>query len=92
MSRKSRAKPPKRYGIKASAVAGGFAMCVAPEQNMLFRRDCGGRVEIDEDGFHMWVQTETHVIDFHVAVIRRGIQGRAAGVDHTLADVQKRLT
>ncbi|MEG3174553.1 DUF2026 family protein [Sphingomonas sp. ZB1N12] len=54
----------KHYGIKASAVAGGFGLCVEPEKNMLFGRDGGGRVEFDEDGFHMWVQTKTHAVDF----------------------------
>jgi hypothetical protein len=71
----------KHYGIKASAVAGGFAMCVAPERNMLFGRDGGGRVEIDEDGFHMWVQTETHVIDFMSPLY-----------DEAFRDVQQEMT
>ena len=54
----------KHYKIPARAVAGGFALCVEPGKNMLFGRDGGGIVHFDEDGFHMWVQTETHVIDF----------------------------
>jgi hypothetical protein len=58
----------KHYKIPARAVAGGFAMCVEPEKNMFFGRDGdsdgGGVVEFDEDGFHMWVQTENYIIDF----------------------------
>lgn len=54
----------KHYKIPARAIAGGFAMCVEPEKNIFFGRDGGGTVEFDENGFHMWVQTETHVIDF----------------------------
>lgn len=54
----------KHYKIPARAVAGGFALCVEPEKVVFFGRDGGGEVEFDEEGFHMWVQTETHVIDF----------------------------
>lgn len=54
----------KHYKTPARAVAGGFALCVEPGKNMLFGRNGGGVVEFDEGGFHMWFQTETHVIDF----------------------------
>lgn len=54
----------KHYGMKARAVAGGFAMCVEPEKNIFFGRDAGGRIELDTDAFHMWIQTPTHIIDF----------------------------
>lgn len=54
----------KHYNIKSRAVAGGFAMCVEPEKNLIFGRDAGGRVEMDTDAFHMWIQTPTHIIDF----------------------------
>ena len=39
-------------------------MCVEPEKNLIFGRDAGGRVEMDSDAFHMWIQTPTHIIDF----------------------------
>lgn len=54
----------KHYNIKSRAVAGGFAMCVEPEKNLFFGRDAGGRLEMDTDAFHMWIQTPTHIIDF----------------------------
>lgn len=54
----------KHYGMKARAVAGGFAMCVEPGKNLFFGRDAGGRIELDTDAFHMWIQTPTHIIDF----------------------------
>jgi hypothetical protein len=64
----------KHYKIPAQAVAGGFAMCVEPDKNMFFGRDGGGIFEIDEDGFHMWVQTETHVIDFMSPLYQEAFQ------------------
>lgn len=54
-----------RYRIPATAVAGNFALCVSDEPKVaFFGRDEDGRMVADSDGFHMWVQTETHVIDF----------------------------
>jgi hypothetical protein len=94
----------KHYKIPARAVAGGFAICVEPEKNMFFGRDGGGTVEFDEDGFHMWVQTETHIIDFmsplyeeafqdvkqNVGVPRRMFQKRLADEAPSLGRVDKR--
>lgn len=54
----------KHYGIRARAVAGGFAICVEPGKNLVFGRDASGRIELDIDAFHMWVETPTHIIDF----------------------------
>ena len=65
----------KHYKIKARAVAGGFAMCVGSEKNMFFGRDGGGVVEFDEDGFHMWVQTETHIFDFMSPLYQEAFHG-----------------
>ena len=64
----------KHYKIPARAVAGGFAMCVEPEKNMFFGRDGGGAFEFDEDGFHMWVQTETHIFDFMSPLYQEAFQ------------------
>lgn len=55
----------KHYGIKATAVAGGFALCVADGSRCIFYgKDEGGKFSWADDGFHMWVQTEEHIIDF----------------------------
>lgn len=54
-----------RYRIPAAAVAGNFALCVSDEPKVaFFGRDDDGKMVADSDGFHMWVQTETHIIDF----------------------------
>jgi len=55
----------KHYKIPARPVAGGFAMCVNDTPNVVFfgeQKD--GRLTGTPDGFHMWIQTETHIIDF----------------------------
>lgn len=64
----------KHYGMKARAVAGGFAMCVEPEKNLFFGRDAGGRIELDTDAFHMWIETPTHIIDFMSPVFHEAFE------------------
>lgn len=55
----------KKYGIKASAVAGTFAICVNDTPEIaFFGEEQGDLIVSSERGFHMWVQTETHFIDF----------------------------
>ena len=81
----------KHYKIPARAVAGGFALCVEPGKNMLFGRDGGGIVHFDEDGFHMWVQTETHVIDFMSPLYQEAFEGVQSDVSIPRRMLQKRL-
>lgn len=55
----------KHYKIPARAVAGGFALCVDAEPEVVFFGQAeNGHISSSPEGFHMWVQTETHVIDF----------------------------
>ncbi|PZP86423.1 MAG: hypothetical protein DI582_02840 [Azospirillum brasilense] len=55
----------KHYSIAAIPVAGGFALRISDEPNVaFFGKDDGAKVSTDSDGFHMWVQTKTHYIDF----------------------------
>ncbi|CAM3054400.1 DUF2026 domain-containing protein [Arthrobacter sp. TPD3018] len=82
----------KHYKIPARAVAGGFALCVEPEKVMFFGRDGGGTVEFDEDGFHMWVQTETHVIDFMSPLYQEAFQDVQQEVAIPRRMLQKRLS
>lgn len=56
------------YRIPARPVAGGFAMCIEPDKNILFGRDTGDVIQCDKEAFHMWVQTESHIIDFMAPV------------------------
>lgn len=55
----------KHFKIPARAVAGGFALCLneAP-QVAFFGQMAEGRLVTSKEGFHMWVQTASHIIDF----------------------------
>lgn len=65
-----------RYKIPATAVAGNLALCVGDEPKVaFFGRDEGGRIVADSDGFHMWVQTETHIIDFMAPIFPESFAG-----------------
>lgn len=55
----------KHYKIPARAVAGGFALCIDTTPEVAFFGQAeNGRLSTSPDGFHMWVQTETHIVDF----------------------------
>jgi len=55
----------KHYKIPARAVAGGFALCANDNPEVAFFGQINGRkVATSSDGFHVWVQTKTHIIDF----------------------------
>ncbi len=55
----------KHFKIRARAVAGGFALCVnETPQVTFFGQIEEGRALISAEGFHMWVQTQSHIIDF----------------------------
>lgn len=65
-----------RYRIPATAVGGNLALCVSGEPKVaFFGRDEGGRIVADSDGFHMWVQTETHIIDFMAPIFPEAFAG-----------------
>lgn len=57
----------KHYKIPARVVAGAFGFCVnggARPDVAFFGRQDNGLLSSDGDGFHMWIQTQTHLIDF----------------------------
>lgn len=55
----------QHYKIPATAVAGGFAICVdASPKVACFGHDEDGRISTSKSGFHMWVETDTHIVDF----------------------------
>lgn len=35
-----------------------------------------GVITSDLDGFHMWIQTQTHVIDFMMPILNESIEGK----------------
>lgn len=60
----------QHYGIEARPIAGGFSLCVADSRNLIYGRAEDDTWVVDEDGFHMWVQTPTHVLDFTAPIYR----------------------
>lgn len=54
-----------QYKIKARVVAGAFGLTLndVPE-GVVFGVNDGTNVRPSEDGFHMWVQTQSHFFDF----------------------------
>lgn len=67
----------KHYKIPARAVAGAFLLCTDPAPSVIsIAKNEDGMVTSDRDGFHMWVQTETHVIDFMAPIFDKSIEGK----------------
>jgi Protein of unknown function (DUF2026) len=54
-----------QYKIKARVVAGAFGLTLNDQfEGVVFGVEHAGSVWPSEDGFHMWVQTQSHFIDF----------------------------
>lgn len=67
----------KHYKIPARAVAGAFLLCTDPTPSVIsIAKNEDGMVTSDRNGFHMWVQIETHVIDFMAPIFNEAIKGK----------------
>jgi hypothetical protein len=67
----------KHYKIPARAVAGAFLLCTDPAPSVIsIAKNEDGMVTSDRDGFHMWVQTKTHAIDFMAPIFNESIAGK----------------
>jgi|EndMetStandDraft_3_1072993.scaffolds.fasta_scaffold01291_9 hypothetical protein len=53
----------QKYKINARVVGGAFSLCIGEGDVAVFGRLEDGRLTSALDAFHMWLQTETHVID-----------------------------
>ena len=59
----------QHYNIPARVVAGAFALCVGEGPDVVvFGEDSPEGVIASHAGFHVWVQTHTHIIDFMAPV------------------------
>lgn len=68
----------EHYKIAARPVAGAFFLCTDPEPFCIsFAKNENGLISSDLGGFHMWVQTQTHVIDFMAPIFNESIEGKA---------------
>lgn len=71
----------KHYKIPARAVAGAFLLCTDPAPSVIsIAKNENGMVASDRDGFHMWVQTETYVIDFMAPIFRESVGGKGYSI------------
>lgn len=67
----------KHYRIPARAVAGAFILCTDSAPSVIsIAKNEDGMITSARDGFHMWVQTETHVIDFMAPIFNESIAGK----------------
>ncbi|MEI2261579.1 DUF2026 domain-containing protein [Stenotrophomonas indicatrix] len=67
----------KHYRISARAVAGAFLLCTDPAPSVIsIAKNDDGMVTSDREAFHMWVQTETHVIDFMAPIFNEAVKGK----------------
>ncbi|MEL7707193.1 DUF2026 family protein [Citromicrobium bathyomarinum] len=53
------------FGIRAKPVAGGFVLRISKDAECIgYAKEVDGAWSWGDDAFHMWVQTDEHVIDF----------------------------
>lgn len=61
----------KEYKIPARVVAGAFSFCLSDADEIaFFGKLDNDRLASASDAFHMWIQTETHVVDFMAPIYR----------------------
>lgn len=67
----------EHYKIAARPVAGAFLLCVDQTPTVIsIAKNEDGLITSGVDGFHMWVQTETHLIDFMAPIFNESIEGK----------------
>lgn len=67
----------KHHGIAARPVAGAFLLCVNSTPSVLsFGKNEGNTISSDQNNFHMWVQTQHHLIDFMSPILMESVQAR----------------
>ena len=67
----------KHHGIGARPVAGAFLLCVDQAPSVIsIGKNEGNTISWDKDNFHMWVQTQHHIIDFIAPIFRESIQAK----------------
>ncbi|NKZ37831.1 DUF2026 family protein [Oleiagrimonas citrea] len=67
----------KYHQVAARPVAGAFLLCLDAVPSVIcIGKDEGDKIGWDKNSFHMWVQTEHHVIDFIAPILYESIQGK----------------
>lgn len=70
----------KVHKIAARPVAGAMLLCTEapagePPKVLCIGKQDQGKISFDENNFHMWVQTEHHIVDFHSPLFGDGVKG-----------------
>lgn len=69
----------KYYKIRAHAVGGLFMLCTDTDPSVLvFGEIVGGVLKSNSNGFHFWVETEHHIIDFMAPIYSEGAKNYGA--------------
>lgn len=69
----------KYYKIPARAVGGSFILCTDADPSVIvFGEVVDGVLESNGNGFHFWVQTEHHIIDFMAPIYGDGTKNYGA--------------
>ncbi|WP_085850678.1 DUF2026 family protein [Pacificibacter marinus] len=83
----------KHYKIAAKPVAGAFAICVNDSSEVaFFGTKNGTQIDSDESGFHVWIQTKDHIIDFMSPIFREAFSEAGMKCEIPRLMLQKRLT
>ncbi|MGZ2484836.1 hypothetical protein ACVITL_003359 [Rhizobium pisi] len=60
----------QKYKIKVRVVGGAFSFCLGERDVAFFGKFDDNQLVSAPDAFHMWLQTETHIIDFMAPIYR----------------------
>jgi hypothetical protein len=76
------------YKINARVVGGAFTICLGEGDVAVFGKLEEGQLESGPDAFHMWLQTETHIVDFMAPIYREAFIGQHAAVPRKMMQRQ----
>jgi hypothetical protein len=66
----------QQYKIATQIVAGAFSLCLSDANEVAsFGKIENDRLVSGPDAFHMWLQTDTHIIDFMAPIYREAFAG-----------------
>ncbi len=68
----------QKYKINARVVGGAFSLVIGEGDVAVFGKVDDGHLKSGPDAFHMWLQTETHIIDFMAPIYREAFDGHFA--------------
>ncbi|OJY66547.1 MULTISPECIES: DUF2026 family protein [unclassified Rhizobium] len=71
----------QKYKSKARVAGGAFSFCVGECDVAVFGRFDGNQLVSARDAFHMWLQTETHMIDFMAPIYREAFSGHPTAAE-----------